>query len=147
MKVRRFGVGDAMVLVAAVTIALGMGREGCRDLKSVPASSLVVPPLATLTVAVLVMRLRRPRPPLRKLVRLQGTAACLMALSSAIFLPLVDASRDRTPLIVAGAWAWLGLKETGFWRPEPTWIDRLGRALGWAWIIVPLAVWTMPPLR
>ena len=29
---------------------------------------------------------------------------------------------------------WLGLRLAGRWRPDPGWIDRLGRILGWTWI-------------
>ena len=34
--------------------------------------------------------------------------------------------------------AWLTLLLAGWWRPEPTWIDRFGRALGAAWLAVSL---------
>jgi hypothetical protein len=30
-------------------------------------------------------------------------------------------------------WPLLGIPP---WRAEPTWIDRLGRAVGWGWIVV-----------
>lgn len=36
-------------------------------------------------------------------------------------------------LVVAGAW--LTLRMAGAWRPEPTWVDRAGRALGLFWIL------------
>ena len=35
-------------------------------------------------------------------------------------------------MAVAGAWSWLLL--SGRWRSQPTWIDRLGRALGFYWL-------------
>jgi len=34
---------------------------------------------------------------------------------------------------VAGAWLILML--AGWWRPEPSWIDRLGRVLGLFWVV------------
>jgi hypothetical protein len=30
--------------------------------------------------------------------------------------------------------AWIVLKVRRQWKPEPSWIDRLGRLLGWGWI-------------
>ena len=33
---------------------------------------------------------------------------------------------------MAGSWLTLSLNRR--WRPEPTWLDRLGRALGLYWI-------------
>jgi hypothetical protein len=46
---------------------------------------------------------------------------------------------DRVGFAVAGAW--LALLLTGCWRSEPTWIDRLGRALGWLWLGLTVALW------
>jgi hypothetical protein len=37
---------------------------------------------------------------------------------------------------VAGAWLTVAL--AGWWRPERSWIDRFGRAFGFAWIAVGL---------
>jgi hypothetical protein len=43
---------------------------------------------------------------------------------------------------VAVASSWLLLLVSGRWRPEPSWIDRSGRVLGWIWIaILPLTCW------
>ena len=40
----------------------------------------------------------------------------------------------------AVAVSWLTLALTGRWHPEPSWVDRWGRVLGWTWIFVgPLA--------
>jgi hypothetical protein len=46
---------------------------------------------------------------------------------------------DRVGFTVAGAWLYLSL--AGLWRSEATWIDRLGRAMGWLWIILAVALW------
>jgi hypothetical protein len=32
--------------------------------------------------------------------------------------------------------AWIVLKAKGQWRPEASWIDRIGRLLGWGWILM-----------
>ncbi len=45
-------------------------------------------------------------------------------------------SQDVPPWI---AGVWLGAVLGGRWRPEPTWFDRLGRLLGFAWIAVSVA--------
>jgi hypothetical protein len=36
----------------------------------------------------------------------------------------------------AVAAVWLMLAISGRWRPQRTWIDRLGRVLGWVWILI-----------
>jgi hypothetical protein len=44
----------------------------------------------------------------------------------------------RAYVAAAVAGAWLTLVLAGWWRPERSWIDRFGRALGFAWIGVSL---------
>ncbi|WP_165228100.1 hypothetical protein [Aquisphaera insulae] len=46
---------------------------------------------------------------------------------------------DRVGFTVAGAW--LLLRLAGLWRAEATWIDRLGRIMGWLWIGLAAALW------
>jgi len=41
--------------------------------------------------------------------------------------------RGYVAAAVAGAWFVLAL--AGWWRPEPSWIDRFGRILGFLWIV------------
>jgi hypothetical protein len=52
---------------------------------------------------------------------------------------LLVAFGDRVSFAVAGAW--LSLLAAGRWRPERTWIDRLGRAMAWLWIAAAAALW------
>jgi hypothetical protein len=190
---------DATVLVAATAIGLGALRAAVGDfteLRYQLAESLraagqppdgwppfwwailsgyglvtttLLPFCGAWTVALAMLRLRRPRPPRRRLGRQPGTMACFTAA-----LVLV-------PALVVSLWVWavlgsfgsigydsaewhkvLGLffvllpALTGFavlgawwslylgrrWRPEATWIDRVGRALGVYWIgVVLLPVW------
>jgi hypothetical protein len=47
----------------------------------------------------------------------------------------------RVGITVAGAWFALWI--FGLWHLERSWIDRLGRALGWAWIAIAVAVWAL----
>ena len=46
---------------------------------------------------------------------------------------------DRIGFTVAGAW--LALILIGRWQSEPTWIDRLGRAIGCLWIVLAVVLW------
>ncbi|WP_435008445.1 hypothetical protein P12x_005655 [Tundrisphaera lichenicola] len=111
-------------------------------------SCLVVPWMA----AMIVIRLRRPRP---RLVRFQpGFVACVAVMASLVpglawiasiyhrpgfqrpqgFEQAWAIATSWTDAAVLGAWLalWLGRK----WRPEPSWIDRMGRALGLYWIVL-----------
>jgi hypothetical protein len=140
----------------------------------------MTPHLAAGTAAVLVMRMRIPRPPCFRLARQPGTVACVVALAvipviacwvavttvtgrvvrfsehltiagihgngGTVGYPIYPFSGrflvaygDRIGFAVAGAWLSLGL--AGCWRPEPTWIDRLGRAAGCLWLIATLVLW------
>jgi hypothetical protein len=121
--------------------------------------SRVLAPLATsLSLALWVLRIRPPRPSRRRLFRQPGMVACTAAvLGTVIFLLKVFLNKFflywdnsgmqrldavwfvRLPLngeIVAVTWIVLIL--SGFWRSEPSWIDRAGRALGVYWILTAL---------
>jgi hypothetical protein len=192
MKLRPFGITDAMILVVAAAAALSVNRlnwlnfvEWWRQPLDAEDSiehvlDLVTPHLAAATIAMLVMRMRSPRPPLRRLARQPGTVACMVALSMLLVIAgwvgfttatgrvfefsehIVKAGRhgeeasvgyplypfsgrffvvygDRIGFAVAGAWFSLWL--AGRWQPEPTWIDRLGRAMAWLWLILTLVLW------
>jgi hypothetical protein len=42
-------------------------------------------------------------------------------------------------IVVAAVWGSMAL--TGRWRPEPSWIDRAGRVIGWLWIaLIPIRI-------
>ena len=96
--------------------------------------------LLGLTLVQPFLRLRRPRPPVRNLVRQSGFVVCLAVIvGTLIFIDLgwvarIDVSWEA---ILASAlllfWPVLGLPP---WRWEASWIDRLGRAVGWGWIVV-----------
>ncbi len=87
-----------------------------------------------------VLRLRSPRPPSRQLVRQAGFVTCVAAIVG-YFLTLdvqivggfVLSAGYFFSIAVLLLWPILGLWP---WRSEPHWIDRLGRAAGWGWIIV-----------
>jgi hypothetical protein len=177
---RPLTLGDAAVWIAATGVSFGLfraidsqlGRLYSGPLKGV---LLGIALLLTWTPALLALRLRRPRPVLRRLVRQPGVAAlaaattvlAVGALDTAIVaivrLIRVTASSQTgprmrvprppdptwwigplahfVPLIgfaVIGAWVLLAL--SGRRRPDPGWIDRLGRLLGVAWVALSLVV-------
>jgi hypothetical protein len=99
------------------------------------------------TLAFLVMRLRKPRPPLRNLVKQPGMVACEVLLSGMIltfclalnegYQLLASVTVISTAFAIPVAWTSLALR--GRWAAEPSWIDRLGRGLGICWSVsIPL---------
>jgi hypothetical protein len=124
-----------------------------------------LPCLAAWTGAFLVVRLLGHRPRWRRLVLQPGFVAAVAALSvMAIESALLIGSAKfdgrfgwSSPASVANfvanaivllahhaGWAvavsWFTLLLIGRWRPEPSWVDRCGRALGFTWMIIgPLA--------
>jgi hypothetical protein len=106
--------------------------------------------LVGLTLVQPVMRLRWPRPPRRELVRQSGLAACLAVILGT--LVLVDLSWVAhldvlLPVILVPVllllWPVLGLPP---WRSEKSWIDRLGRGVGWGWIVLATIAAILPNL-
>jgi hypothetical protein len=121
----------------------------------------IIPCLAAWTGAFLATRLHAPRPRRRRLV-LQpgfvGAVAVLAVLIAESVLLIGCAQFDgrfgwSTPTRIAefaanavvmlahhAGWAvavsWLTLALTGRWRPEPSWVDRWGRVLGFTWIFI-----------
>ena len=130
--------------------------------------STLLPLACAWTPLLLLLRLRRPRPAWRRVWRQPGMAACLAAVvgwawagaglslttlltatvrPSAIQPPdrwvqkfLVDEVFMYVGACVAAAWVLLAV--TGLWRRPVDWIDRLGRLVGAAWIVIGLA-WTL----
>ena len=164
---RPFTIVDAMILIAATAVGLGVTRDWTEpflmDMLRVyevpPASGLVNTAEAVLTpitlywtIAVVGIRLRRPRPSLRRLGRQPGLVACL----AVILATLIHFSLTRYWVLFSGkarpgevstllmnlspshlvapgvAVAWMVLAVSSRWRPDPGWIDRLGRSVGFA---------------
>ena len=99
------------------------------------------------TLAFLVMRLRKPRPSLRRLVKQPGMVACEVLLFGMVLAICLALNEDyqlfasvavvSTACAIPGAWTILALR--GHWAAEPSWIDRLGRGLGICWSVsIPL---------
>ncbi len=174
-----FAMSDGMVLIAAIAVGIAGGRArltretmpfawwgiGFQDRSAWMAVSL--------SLALVVIGLRWPRPPLRRLAARPGWMAAvavavtlalvcvdkaemiLLLLSMKSGLPssgdLIQEIGDRmmtTPsFAVAGAWAALAIGRR--WRPGRRWSDRLGFALGFYWIAFGTVTWigvAMPTL-
>ena len=108
---RRVTIADGMVLIAAMTVGLAMARSYARSLyRDIPAPSSLrtfllfqgtMPCLVfTLMLALIPLRLRRPRPRLGSLVRQPGFAACCAARRP--LLPVSSRRSRRATSSVAG---------------------------------------------
>lgn len=165
---RPFGVGDAMILVAAMavgTLAIRWSLTTLADLRADVAGvnpgmrrflyvqyagSAFNPYLAAVTVALLVIRLRRPHPGWRRVARQPGFIACavataamaieaawigaLLAMGSGfihVTTIFVGYAQQVSFAVVGG---WIALAVSGRWRAEKGWIDRAGCAAGVMWI-------------
>jgi hypothetical protein len=159
-RCRKPNLVDAMIVIAALAVGFGLGRavivESWRGRPRLPQFRLfwvtqsihdgALACVWMLTLAFLVIRLRRPRPRLLDLLRQPGTVACLVALlMTALLVVNVAASTDRPRLStwfqwlsIVGAngvvlgWAMLGIARA--WTPERSWIDRTGLVLGFCWL-------------
>jgi hypothetical protein len=205
---RKFLVSDAIVLVAATAVGLAVVKThhaAMTPLRWTPPFSdvprflgwvegvgvclvLASPFAMAWTLAILGLRLRRPRAPWRRLVRQPGLVAGLMAAlvlvvrltgfatmclrvmgqpnlavwnvagaggigrGGGVFIGLppgyllwFDSDHFLNTMAMIGVAVgsgWVLLLLSGRWRPEPSWIDRAGRVLGWFWIaILPLTAW------
>jgi hypothetical protein len=168
MVVRRFSVLDAMILVAATAVGFAGIRAFSPAFYSYQYTPIPPPPWlnwsavvlsnwafylsplpAAWTLAALVLRLRPPRPPLRRLMRQPGAVAVFAAMMLILvgvihyLLDLHNPSLHGVPFEytsfslgcgVGAAWWILALSMR--WRAERSWIDRLGRVLGAYWIVM-----------
>ena len=122
------------------------------------------PLFASWTLALLPLYLRRPGPRPGLLVRRPGFAAALVVALTAVRAGIEQAAwmisshwrngpllptfgllevcaafpgwfgsvADPAGFVLASAW--FALTWGRWWRPEPSWVDRAGRGLGWFWI-------------
>jgi hypothetical protein len=156
---RRFTLLDAMILVATTAFALAFSRAMHRSLPAFYFERTVIyrffPYLVAATHGQFALSFRRPRSSLRRRMTRPGTVAgvaaalALVATAATTTLQQLTASgwtwinpaylgiwaansREGPPFAVAFAWATLALG--GRWRADRSWVDRLGRVLGLAWI-------------
>jgi hypothetical protein len=160
---RRFGIIDCMGIVAAAAVAVALaryhlGRDSTPGVATAHVTRSVALPLSWMVVALSSVGRgpgrRRPRPP--------GVAACVGVIVATgislsfwvhvviILMPGVgwawEAWRDLpwefipqqivdpTPPAIAVGSVWAVLALDRRWRPEPAWLDRLGRILGVYWL-------------
>jgi hypothetical protein len=172
---RRFTLLDAMVLIAVTAVALVPIRlylwENLHPPENWSASELMrmgldanivlVPPALALTLALWLLRMKPPRPRLRRVFRQPGLAASTTMLVSTVaslisFILYISINQDfshfgfqsvdeinlwarigMVPLFLSGggvAAVWIVLWLSGTWRAEPRWIDRAGTAIGVYWV-------------
>jgi hypothetical protein len=93
MKSRSFGLTDSIILVVAAAVGLSVNRMDwplflLRWSNPLDAHDsiehflrLMMPHAATMTVAMLALRMRSPRPRFRRIARQPGSAACIGALT------------------------------------------------------------------
>jgi hypothetical protein len=177
---RRFGIGDALVLMVALSISLERFRaihwfqsfprtvawcwQSILHLAELPWAALgqfqhdtwytlfvsiidqlmlrtLCPVLLGLMVAQPILRLLRPRPPLAQIVRQSGFVTCLMGIALVCMLLTLGEMWFSgfaltlgltRAIILLMIWPLLGLRP---WHAERSWIDRLGRGVGWGWIV------------
>jgi hypothetical protein len=98
--------------------------------------------MAPLTLALVVARLRQPRPSYRLLACQPGFVACaVLCLAAVIEVDLSFLQLATLPILVgivlpdaAVFFSWLVLLATGRWQPEASWVDRTGRFAGVFWM-------------
>jgi len=139
-------------------------RNWCQLTQGV--SSLLACLLCVSSATILVLNLRYPRPPLEDLACRPGFMAsatvmlilvphALVSVKTLVIMQLAYPRGGVTYLdprqlllnllmtmpFFTGATvlaSWLTLLLNRRWIPRPTWLDRAGRAVGWAWLIVAL---------
>lgn len=174
---RRPNLGDGMILVVASAIALGITRQvepppylvnlGPTFGATFAVQKWGLPWLVALAWAVMTIRLRRPRPSLRRIWRQPGAVGLAMAVVSSLYAGILILGRSLklaffgypsglsvswsvgnylAMMINAGgmliAGSWLALALTRRLRRERGWIDGLGFLIAIAWVVADLALTT-----
>ncbi len=181
---RKFRVSDALILVAATAFGLTASRAATPDelipqrfweLATKPpqgvssllfiaqftaelSSIVVIPSLASWTLACLLLQFAGPRPPWHRFSRQPGGMACLTATTALVLSAAASVTARLTSgqqyntltwfgwqimvgsiqIGVAVFWCWVTMALSGRWRPESSWLDRLSRLLGLFWLMVAL---------
>ncbi len=171
MNGRRLNIVDISILVFALGLGLGAARiyqflAPPYDWWSEVVISTVYSLLLAASLALLIIRLRSPRPRLSHLFCQPGFVACFTAVFLAgwaflnlglsllvtygisrwtdeqtinMLLNTIIYSKPHSSIILV----WLILALSRRWRPERTWIDRLGIAIGILYILVTESLWPL----
>ena len=138
--------------------------RGGRSTRSPPymlwATIQTTPLLTTWGLATLALSLRHPRPPVTRLARRPGFAVGLSVLVAAgitglhvllqklngrfgivdlLYFAQSDSMVLQVSWMIIGAWLCAAIG--GRWRLSPAWTDRLGCAIGAAWLGLFLVYW------
>ena len=122
----------------------------------------VVPALMAGTIGHAAVRLQRPRPRWRRLVHLPGTVgvgSVIVFLAWSFAWVIVHLLRNKAAGFISdpttfqnavcASWvvtgSWMTLLLTDRWHSDGSWIDRVGIALGFAWLSL-LPLWYALPL-
>jgi hypothetical protein len=105
--------------------------------------------IACWSLALPLVRLRRPRPPVvEALIQPGAIVGLVIFLNLWGYLTLAYFQIFPPPQVLVSTWgggialAWVVLAILGRWKPEASWIDRMGRGLGVCWFgSVPLLWW------
>jgi len=175
--VRSFSLLDLMIIVAAIALWLVVTRSYAQAIRSDLSSIWSLAELGIVRIfanqgsyllicssfTMLLIRLRGPRPPRRRLWRqpglaasagavvgiLAGTAGVLSnwASSPEPSIEVLQILQGVRPFAAPGVFgAWIALAFTRRWRSERGAIDRLGRLVGLLWL-VEFVVAEMPTTR
>lgn len=151
--------GVGLVLLREIYKEFDYGVTGLSDLRRF--GLLAQPLLLSWAVGLLAVGQHRLREPFWRRMRRPGVLACLMAAAMTLMslgvryaaayvarrrglpdpfgfsystLVLVAQSSLATGFAILFSWA--TLLAAGAWRPSPDWIDRAGRLLGLAWVML-----------
>jgi hypothetical protein len=173
---RHFTLIDAVALIAATAIGFALARAAltlltARGMRSLARPRWIqygalhgmlwtIPVLFALSIAILALSLRQPRPRSRLIIRSPGFVMNIAAISGVFCVSLhhmgemaLDPGRvdviyvqmvsSRLPgdvgYFVAGSLVALAL--FGRLRPRPIWTDRLAYSIGWLWVGMTLLHW------
>jgi hypothetical protein len=162
---RRFGLLDGLILVVPVAIGFALSRawlevalwhpfaEWTSRWKEMIDFNLKIAGrfISVAMLGLLFVRLRHPRPGLRRLSRQPGAVACVAATlamaAGGIVVGTMRVFQEAPIFEVEWLWptfeawiapavmiAWAALFLGRRWRAEPSWIDRAGRFCGFYWI-------------
>jgi hypothetical protein len=155
---------DGMILIGGIGIGVALWREQFLLYLQAEGWMNWLPPFVGFVLAfgsalMLAFRARRPRPSIRRISCQPGAVACFAMVTSVAALLADSFARDAVndrleawtysyylsdqafvlgrhyllASVVVVCWSLLAMGRR--WRPEPGWIDGIGRALGWSWIV------------
>jgi hypothetical protein len=180
-KCRRPQIIDLMILVCAVAIGMYVSRQAESRIKWGTGLSQAAPPWSMRTIdwietsvlpwvvlmalATLIIRLRHPRPTLRRILRQPGAVACTLGMMTIgfgflrlVISEIINSLNHVTTasnlyqldslltngkglsgsFIIGG---WVALAFSGSLHRERGWIDGFGTLVGAIWVFVDLSPW------